>query len=873
MEQEQIKGTRGTPPTSAWDSGIDKVKEFVSPTITDSDADWAKISTALDRKAAGMSWEEIYKDADNASQTKGYVARYYKSMYPDYTDAQVAEMAGANYSSVARVTSSIGEDLQTGIASFVGKTGLGVRKIAGVADSSDDIIRERIQGWEDDKDYMQAYTAQYNKDGSRDIDIQQAEFIGNTAVPALLGGTIGAVAKTKAGALAADMTLASVETTIESAAEESFDWGRYPVNLAVNLASTLVGGLLFPGGNEVINSYNKEQLQSLAGGMKLLGDLDVPISSDMLNDPALMKKTIEKAIKDPWKRKEALDAVENLNAKVVNEIKRISNSVGATPKQLADFKAGKISAREIGGKFRDMAESESIGKQGKVNIIRDSMKNMDFDEAGKPRVYKLGDVTEEGELTGFLRELVEVANDNDTVKNYINRQIKFRGQLSGDDSLAASTIINKHTKLLNTKQESARSLKLSTAELGLRRNKFKTLADKKKELELSLKEARDSGEPTDSFKQDLDLVKSRIDKQKVLIKDSQDLMKSSTITLEEATKDLGRTLTDYRKLKADSGGALADDYSAASLVEDPTEFSGMDMESLVKSINEKINVGGGAISTSDKVQVGILRRMKAKLLAKMDETITDPAFMEARKASNKLTTEKYNLITDQGGIKGLKNAMKSSDPKDFFRLFSSDEHGVSNLKNFKDLNGGEYPKEYNEMLNKVYSGKVLEGVEDVGSYNLGLNFGQLKKNLNEDDFIPDLMELAEPEVVESFKSLKGLVDAYGDVFTSIGNERAQLIGPDKGWAAKLGDLMELIGSPIKGLKAATEHQVQPFYDTIQNIKGSPKRMFWYEEKAQFSDSIKDTLSRIKELDSPQEKKALLDLTVTEFIGKMIRKDK
>ena len=876
MENEQIQGSRGTPPTSSWDSAIETVsntvKEVMQPTVSDKDTDWSRASYALNRKAAGEAWEDIYKDADNPAQIKGYVAKYYKLENPELSDEQVAYKAGATQSNADRLNTSFLGDVQTGVATTMGNLGLGVRTLTGNADESDDIIRGRIKGFEDDKDYMQAYTATYDEDGSRNVDIQQGEFIGKMIPSALAGGTVGAVAKTKAGALAADMALTSAETTIDAAATQTLDWSRYPKQLATNLAATLAGGLLFPSGPSVTNSYNKEQLEELAGGMKILGDLDVPISAEMLKDPAIMKKNIDAAYKDPWKRKEAMEAVENLNADVVNEIKRISHSVGATPKQMVDFRAGRISSREIGGKFRDMAESHSIGKQGEVNVIRERMKFMDFDESGKPRQYQLGEITPEGEYTGFLRDLIQTAGDNDTVMNYIERQVKFRGQLSGDDSLEAATIINKHTELLASNQSTGRALSMSTADLGLRQNKLKKLLDDRdaftKEYSSLPKDKRQS---TSSYKQEMALYGSKIDKQKVLINDSRGIIKASTLTLESNKKELGATLTGYRKLKADAGGALSDDYSAATLVKDPTKFTAQDMESLLKSINEKINVGGGAISTADKTQVGILRRMKTKLLAKMDETIQDPAFLEARTASNKLTREKYNLITDQGGIKGLKNAMNSSDPKDFTRLFTSDEHGVSNLKHFKELNGGEYPKEYNEMLNKVYSGKVLDGVEDVGGYNLGLNFDKLQKNLNKEDLISDLMPLAPPEVVESFKNLKGLVNAYGGVFKEISENRAQLMGPDQGWAAKLGELMELIGSPLKGLKASTEVQIKPVYDTIQKLKGSPKRLFWYDEKANFSEAIEDTLGRLNQVKSPEKKKAMLDQTITEFISSVAGK--
>jgi len=831
---------------------INKTANYVGMDVderTDLEKDDDIVNFVLEERDKGASFEDIYKLGKNPARTKGLVARYFRKVHPEASEFQIAEMAGATPAMAARENTDTYDDFMVGMGKTMATVGLGIRALTGFADESDEKVKGMLSEYDDNRVYMQQLTKEYDEDGSENIDLQQGEFFGEMAPMAVAAGVGGSITETAGGALAFDLGITSAETTLQTAAEGGMAWENYPTNLTVAALSSVAGSLLFPGGSNIKNTYNREQLETLSGGLKALSDMEVPLTQEMLNDPKVFKDTVEKASKNIWDKK-GREAVLNLNADVVNYIKKIANSVGATPQQLADFRAGKLSAREIGRRFEDFVTKEAMTLQANVNVMHDSLKHLDLDEVGKPRTYSLGGVDSEGKLTGWLKELTTLASDNDTVYRYINRQIRHRGQLEGDESQAARAIINKHGEI--------------NANLSSAKKRTKVAADKLAVEETALRRLLGNENTADDI-----LMRKRLQ-----IKKLKEDLKSGKNDIDAYNKELGQSLISYKKLKEANREAWGDtDYSAAKLVEDFTSFTAEDMKELEKSINHKINVGGGAISTDDREQMALLNKLKSNIRSKMKSTIEDPAYLDTLKEANKLTVAKYNLISDAGGIKGLKAAMESSNPADFTALFTSDKEGVNNLFHLKQLNGGEYTKEYNMMLNKVYSGKVLDGVEEVGGYNLNLNYEKLRDNVNDEDFIADLSELASPEVVENFKALKGLVNAYGQVFQEIARNQPQIAGTDKGWAAKLGEFMQFIKTPGDGLNEARKRMAAPAYDAVKKKLGSQDRMYWYDEKANFSDAINDLFKRMKEEPTPEGKKALMDMTITEFTKEMLGKSK
>lgn len=845
---------RHVPAESDWTTPVTKVKEMVGMEVdkrTDREKDWEFVQYVVGEQGKGRNLDEIYSQSENPAKVKGLMAKYYKTIHPDDNEFDIAEMAGASPQMANRQNTNMWDDLGVGAASTMVNYGLGARAVMDsitpfdIVDESDATVKQMLKDKDDARTYYQYSTAEYDDDGTRNVDLQQMETIGELGPDMLAGGAVGAVAKSPGSALAGDLALTTLQTTLDTAAGDESFWEAYPKNLAINLTASAAGGILFPGGNPINNAYSETQLGELADGMKLLESLDMPLSQEMLENPASMKKKITEAFKNPWDRKQALAAVDNMNADVVNQIKEIANSVGATAEQLIEFKNGRISAREIGEKFTNFVTDEGMGLQGEVNVLRKSMEKMDLDPQGNPKKYSLGGQDADGKVNGWLGDLMSLAEDNDVVYNYMKRQIRHRGQLEGDDSIDARAVIDRHSTVLKDVKFTAKALKKGKRDLFIERVKLsryndKTAPDVRMKTKDKIKQLK--GENTASAK-----------------------------VLKELYTEKGKAVQDYRRLKKDSGNLENTDWTAAEQVKQFTEFTAMDMESLQKAISHKIHVAGGSISTEDRTQMKLLEKLRDKLRYKMGKTIEDPDFVSTIKESNILTVKKYDITSDQGGIRGLKSALDSGDPASLTKLFTSDERGINNLAMLKDMNGGAYTDQYNEMLNKVYSGKVLKGVERQGDYNLGLDFDQLQKNLNADDFLADLGELATPEIVENFKAMRGLVNMYGKVFKEIGENQTQLLGTDKGWKAKLGELMEFIKTPVQGIKTAQKKMLAPAYDKTQMAMGSQKRMFWYDEKARFGDAINDVMERIDNIEKPADKKKLLDQTVTEFMKTM--KDK
>ena len=886
---------------------INTVKEAITPPeLTDRQVDTNIINSLYDNKTSENTWDDVYNLPEYKDYSKGklvgYAARSYKFEYPNDTDEQRATRAGATPEMLKRLTSGNYDDFSTGVATSVGAMAVGANKLTNNlvgfnSDAQVDAVSNKLQSFEDNRDFMQMATAEYDDDGARNIDRQQMETLGELAPASAIGTAIGGAAATKAGMLTADAFFSGLDSTLyefgKAGSHNITDAVGSKVGTAgVVIASSIIGNLLF-GTTAYKGALTGEGADQIAKGLRFMEGLDLPITEAMIRNPGKVKDIIAGQMKNPFLADSVKEGLVDINSKTILGIRKTLNSIGTNPIQYMKYKNGTIPLSKMGQVFKDAVEGEAMGIQATVNSTRKTMSKSDVDEAGKELVYKLGEKTQEGKYTGFLGELLDTAGDNATVYNFVKRQITHRGRVESAQSVATADVVARHADVSARLKGNMNKIELIKAQIPIDQANIGKLTPKlneAREAYMTARKNKKSAEVVEGLKIAYDGLVGRVKKLNTKIASNTSLGKELSKSNKLDKSELGNALNEYRKLEILPG------ETAQSLVENPTEFTANDMDSFIKAVNDKLNIAGGAISTEDKTQMHLLRQLKTKMNDHMDATVQSSSFKELRKEANALTLKKYNLTTDQGGVIGIKKALKSSDPRDMALLFK-DEHAMHNLKTFKGLvkESPELKGKFDEMLNVTLKEKIMKGVDLNGLDNGGVDYKQLQDNLGDPDFIADLKGILPPEVVENIEAVKGFVDRYGETFQTLQNNMPQGNDVAQGMGAKIKEFVELMFKAPKYAIETVGGQISKLpYDKAMKMAGSQKRMYWFDERLRLGDAVKEfdaiaassmtdaakreafnetlsgVTSRVKNLTGKVEKAAV---KVKAGFGRLNRKDK
>jgi len=667
--------------------------------------------------------------------------------------------------------------------------------------------------------YLGGLQGSFNDDGSFDSPWYMAHTVGQMLPEiAVALGTTSKAMITPAKSVMADTAIGMAAAGAEYKVDGRDD------SLAMNIGASIFGGAIgqyllktpmIPNTGKNAVELDK-QLDALHMLEKFSKEGKIKMPNKAISNVEVLETLLKSEVNNPMVNKEVAEAMNSISVPMLRELDKTAKMLGTDISKLMKYKKGDISLNEMGSMFQKTMKEEAYNYGRQASKYYNLTKEMDLDVNNLPIKHNTGDL---------FNQAVFETKDSPAATNVIHRA--FAQIQKADDPMVkqATELRGTYDDILDRTKEASSSLVNSQNQLNLEKMRLNDLMYKQadgKDVETAIAVAEE-----------------KIRKYTINVE-------GAAATSKELASEKGKALNQLKGFKGMVNDNLEIDpiLTAKDLERvDYSQLSSQELHSISKYIRKKARVAGGNISLDDHATIGALDRADTQIRSLMKEKAS-PEFMEALKQGDAITVKKYQILGKDGPVQNMYKALEEgASGEQFMKLFQGDI-GVKNLKALKAMDNGKFSPEYNDIVNRTYFDKMMDGArsETMAGDAVGFDFKQVQKNLNKLD-INEITELAGAEAGAQWRSIKTIVNVYGEGLNEVAKVKGRVMGKEfaNDSLNKLGNFIKYLP---KNLARGAEEMV---VDPIRKATGSHKRAKWYKQGTDFSADIESTLKEIKNL--------------------------